>query len=285
MTPTVFVPALRDPAADSRGEIDPLSERVRATWTAGDFGRIAKGYVRGSGECVARLGLDSGEPVLDVACGTGNVSLPAARMGAAVTGIDIAPNLIAQAKARAAAEDLAIRFDVGDAENMPYADGAFHTAISSFGIMFAARPERAAAEILRVVRPGGRIVLANHSPSGFIGEMLRTTVGYVPAPAGIPSPLLWGTDDAVRARLEAGVSSLSLTRRLMTFEYPFGPEEVVNLYRLWYGPTLRAFAALDESNRAGLRRDLERLWTDHNRATDGTTRVVSEYLEVLAVVK
>src|SRR5512132_145874 len=152
MTPTVFVPALRDPAADTRGDIDPLTERVRATWTAGDFGRIAKGYVRGSGECVARLGLDQGEPVLDVACGTGNVSLPAARIGAAVTGIDIAPNLVAQAKARAAAEGLTIRCDVGDAENMPYADGAFHTAISTFGIMFAARPERAAAEILRVVR-------------------------------------------------------------------------------------------------------------------------------------
>ena len=285
MTPTVFVPALRDPAVDSRGEIDPLTERVRATWTAGDFGRIAKGYERGSGEFIARLGFDPDEPVLDVACGTGNLSLPAARIGAAVTGIDIAPNLIVQAQARAAADGLAIRFDVGDAENMPYADGAFQTVVTMFGAMFAPRPERAAAELLRVVRPGGRIAMANWTPSGFIGEMLRTTVGYVPAPAGIPSPLLWGTEDAVRARLEAGVSSLSLTRRLITFEYPFGPEEAVNLFRLWYGPTLRAFAALDESNRAGLRRDLERLWSDHNRATDGTTRVVSEYLEVLAVVK
>jgi SAM-dependent methyltransferase len=285
MTPTVFVPALRDPAADSRGEIDPLTERVRATWTAGDFGRIAKGYVRGSGEFVARLGLDLGDTVLDVASGTGNAAIPAARFGAAVTGIDIAPNLVAQAQGRAAADGLAIRFDVGDAENMPYADGAFQTAVSMFGVMFAARPERAASELLRVVRPGGRIVLANHSPSGFIGEMVRMTAGYTPAPSAIPSPLLWGTDDAVRARLESKVSSLSLTRRLMTFEYPFGPEEVVNLFRLWYGPTLRAFAALDESNRAALRRDLERLWTDHNRANDGTTRVVSEYLEVIAVVK
>jgi SAM-dependent methyltransferase len=269
---------------ESRGEIDPLTERTRATWTAGDFGRIAKGYEGGAGEFIARLGLQPGEAVVDVACGTGNLSLPAARVGAAVTGVDIAPNLIAQAQARATADDLDIRFDVGDAEDLPYADNAFTTAVTMFGAMFAARPELAAAELLRVVRPGGRIAMANWTPSGFIGEMLRTTVGYVPAPAGIPSPLLWGTEDAVRARLEAGVSSLSLTRRLITFEYPFGPEEVVNLFRLWYGPTLRAFATLDESNRAGLRRDLERLWADHNRATDGTTRVVSEYLEVLAVV-
>ena len=126
--------------------------------------------------------------------------------------------------------------------------------------------------------------MANWTPSGFIGEMLRTTTKYVAPPTGISSPLLWGTEDAVRARLGSGVKSLTLTRRLITFEYPFGPEETVNHFRLWYGPTLRSFAVLDEPNRGALRRDLERLWTDHNRATDGTTRVQSEYLEVLAVV-
>jgi SAM-dependent methyltransferase len=265
-------------------EIDPVSERVRATWTSGDFGRIAEGYVRGAGEFIARLGFDPLEPVLDVACGTGNLAIPAARTGAAVTGIDIAPNLVSQAQARAVAEGLSIRFDVGDAERLPYANGEFQTTVTMFGAMFAARPDRAAAELLRVTRSGGRIAMANWTPSSFIGEMLRTTTSYVAAPAGIPSPLLWGTDDAVRERLGRGVKSLTLTRRLITFEYPFGPEAVVNHFRLWYGPTLRAFSALDETNRDALRRDLERLWTDHNRATDGTTRVQSEYLEVLAVV-
>lgn len=284
MTSTAYKKAQRAPSLDTRPESDPITERVRATWTSGDFGRIAKGYERGAGEFIARLGFESGEPVLDVACGTGNLALPAARIGASVTGIDIAPNLIAEAKARAAADDLRITFDVGDAEQLPYENGTFHTVVTMFGAIFAARPERAAAELLRVTRRGGRIAMANWTPTGFIGEMLRTTVRYVPAPADIPSPLLWGTENVVSARIGAGTRSIAFTRRQMTFEYPFGPEQVVNYFRFWYGPTLRAFATLDDDGREGLRRDLEKLWADHNRATDGTTRVQSEYLEVIAVV-
>ena len=265
-------------------EGDPITERVRATWTSGDFGRIAKGYEQGAGEFIARLGIDPGDRVLDVACGTGNLALPAARIGAAVTGIDIAANLVSQARARAAAESLSIVFDVGDAESLPYDNGSFETVVTMFGAMFAGRPERAAAELLRVTQSGGRIAMANWTPTGFIGEMLKATVRYVPAPAGIPSPLQWGTEEAVRARIGPGCASLTFTRRLITFEYPFGPEEVVNLFRFWYGPTLRAFAALDGSAREGLHRDLTALWTDHNRADDGTTRVQSEYLEVIGGV-
>lgn len=265
-------------------EPDLLTERVRVTWTSGDFGRIAKGYERGAAEFITRLGLEPGELVLDVACGTGNLSLPAARTGAAVTGIDIAPNLILQAEANAAAERLPITFEVGDAERLPYASGSFDTVVTMFGAMFAARPERAAAELLRVTRPGGRIAMASWTPTGFIGEMLKTTVRYSPPPAGIPSPLLWGSEEQVRARI-GGASSLTFTKRNIIFEYPFDPAEVVHLFRLWYGPTLRAFASVDESKRDDLKRDLEKLWSDHNRATDGTTRVQSEYLEVIAVVK
>ena len=285
MTPTVLFTALKDPATDAEVVTDRLTERVRATWMAGDFGRIAKGYGRGAAEFIGRLGFSRGERVLDVACGTGNLALPAARTGAAVTGIDIAPNLIAQAQERAASEALDITFEVGDAERLPYDDGSFQTVVTMFGAMFAARPEVAAEEMLRVTRPGGRIAMANWTPTGFVGEMLKTTVRYAPPPAEIPSPLLWGTEAAVRSRLEHGVDSLTFTRRVITFEYPLGPADVANYFRLWYGPTLRAFAALDGANRDGLRRDLEAIWTDHNRATDGTTRVQSEYLEVRAVVK
>jgi SAM-dependent methyltransferase len=198
--------------------------------------------------------------------------------------VDIAPNLIAQARARAAAEGLFVRFDVADAERLPYATGAFQTVVTMFGVMFAARPERATPEMLRVVRAGGRVAMANWTPAGFVGEMLRTTTRYLPAPQGISSPLLWGIEDMIHARLGGRAESIRITRRLMTFEYPFGPAEVVNHFRTWYGPTHRAFASLNESAQDGLRRDLEALWTDHNRATDGTTRVQSEYLEVIAVL-
>ena len=278
MTPTIYQP--EQAVAD-----DPLTERVRATWTAGDFGRIAAGYVGSAAEFIARLELQRNERVLDVACGTGNLAIPAARAGAGVTGVDIAPNLIAQAKARAADDSLSIVFEVGDAEQLPYENNSFDTIVTMFGAMFAARPERAASELLRVTRPGGRIAMANWTPTGFIGQVFKTTASYVPAAQGVPSPLLWGSEDIVRTRLGAGVSTLALTRRVVTFEYPFGPEQVVNEFRLWYGPTLRAFAQLEEEDRDALRLDLERMWWENNRATDGTTRVESEYLEVVGVVR
>ena len=263
---------------------DPLTERVRATWTAGDFGRIARGYERGAGEFIGRLGMKVGDRVLDVATGTGNLAIPAARSGAFVTGVDIAPSLIEQAKVNAEQEGLEIRFDVGDAEELSYADGAFDTVVTMFGAMFAARPDRAAAELIRVTRSGGKIAMANWTPTGFIGQMFRTVARHVPPPGGIPSPILWGSEIEVNARLRNGLRSLILTPRTITFEYPFSATETVNLFRQWYGPTVRAFASLDDNGQRALQADLEALWNDNNRATDGTTRVESEYLEVLAVV-
>jgi SAM-dependent methyltransferase len=261
---------------------DPLTERVRATWTAGDFGRIAQGYEHGAAEFVARLELTPGERVLDVASGTGNLALPAARGGARVTALDISPNLLGQLAARAALEGLRIAIDEGNCEALPYPDGSFDTVMSIFGAMFAARPDRAAAELVRVCRPGGRIAMANWTPTSFIGDMLKATVGFVPPPAGVPSPLLWGDEATVRERLGALVSP-RFTHRTMTFEYPLGPAEVVDHFRTWYGPTKRAFDALDTAAADELRRRLVALWSENNRASDGTTRVESEYLEVVAV--
>lgn len=261
---------------------EALRARVRGTWTAGDFGRIAVGYERGAAEFIARLGLVPGERVLDVACGTGNLTLPAAREGALVTGIDIAPALVAQLAERAAAEGLTVDAREGDAEDLPFTDGSFDTVVTMFGAMFAAHPERTASELLRLARSGGRIAMASWTPEGFVGEMLKATTVYVPPPAGVPSPLLWGNPRVVQDRLGAGVTELHFHRRSMVLAYPFSPEETVRLFRTWYGPTVRAFATLDEERRRGLFDDLVELWTEHNTAGPDATRVESEFLEVVA---
>ena len=260
---------------------EALRGRVRATWTAGDFGRIAVGFERGAAEFIARLELKPGERVLDVACGTGNLALPAARGGARVTAIDIAPALVAQLAARAVAEGLAVDAREGDAEALPLADGSFDTVVTMFGAMFAAHPDSATAELVRVTRAGGRIAMANWTPDGFIGRMLKVVVGYVPPPSGVPSVLLWGDPRVVQERLGAGVTGLRFDRRTMVLAYPFGPEKTVELFRTWYGPTVRAFGALDEERQRALSADLVSLWTEHNTAGPDATRVESEFLEVV----
>lgn len=264
-------------------EMQSLKSRLRDTWIAGDFGEIAKSIAAGGREFVSRLDLGPGIQVLDVACGTGNLALPAARTGADVTGIDIAPNLIEQAIATAAAEGLEAIFEVGDAEAMPYADDRFDIVMTMFGAMFAPRPDVTAAELLRVCRPGGLVAMANWTPDAFTGQMFKTGSKYVPPPPGMPSPLMWGTEDAVKERFSGGVADLQMTRQKITFTYPFGPADVVEHFRLYFGPTQKAFLSLDEAGQNALRKDLVDLWTANNKATDGSTAVDSEYLEVRAV--
>ncbi len=265
----------------SVSEMASLKARLKATWMSGDFDKIARIIAAGAAEFIARLQLAPGARVLDVACGTGNLSLPAARGGAAVTGVDIAPNLLATARARASAKGMNIRFDEGDAENLPYADASFDVVVTMFGAMFAPRPQLVAAELARVCRPGGRVAMANWTPVGFIGQLFKLTSRHAPPPP-MPSPLLWGAEQTVRERLCDGFTSLRCVRRELIMEFPMTVPEAVEYFRAWYGPTQRAFAALDESGQAALRRDLERLWTDHNIYTDGVTRIAAEYLEVVA---
>jgi SAM-dependent methyltransferase len=259
---------------------DPLVNRTRAVWTAGDFDRIAAGYRAGAEAFVQRLGLTPGEAVLDVACGTGNLSLPAARTGARVTGLDIAANLLATARERAAGARLPIQFDEGNAEEMPYADASFDTVVTMYGAMFAPRPERTAAELLRVVRPGGRIAMANWTPGSFIGSMLRAHTAMVPPPSGVPSTLLWGDETMVRERF-AGARQVTLTPRSIRFDYPMSPTAVVQLFRDWYGPTIRTFEALGAESQRRLFDTLVTLWSDGNLSVNGSTQVDSEYLEVI----
>lgn len=264
-------------------EMEALKVRLKATWMAGDYGHFAKYLEPGALEILGRIAIEPGMRVLDVATGAGQFAIPAARAGARVTGIDIAANSIAQARARALAEGLEVQFDEGDAEALPYEDASFDLVVSLIGAMFAPQPDRVAAELLRVVRPGGRIVLANWTAEGFVGQMFKTIGQHVPPPAIMPSPVKWGNEAVVRQRLGAGVKDLKTTKRLYPFCYPFPPAEVVEFYRLYYGPANRAFAALDPAGQDILRHDLEQLWTAHNRATDGTTLTEPEFLEVVAV--
>ncbi len=265
-------------------ELETLKSKLRAVWTAGDFSQIAKAYAYGAAEFVERLNLKPGMKFLDVACGNGNLAIPAAKLGAEVKGIDIAPDIIRQAHERAKAEGVVAKFAEGDAEALQFADNSFDVVATMVGAMFAPRPELVASELLRVCKPGGRIAMANWTPTGFVGQMFKATAAHVPPPQGMPSPVLWGVPETVRERFGDRVSAVEMTTRDAVFHYPFSPEEVVEHFRLYYGPTQKAFAALDENGQAALRKDMETLWGENNRATDGTTEVAGEFLEVIATL-
>lgn len=262
---------------------DAFTERTRAVWSSGDFGRIAAGYAGGAADFVDRLSLARGEAVLDAACGTGNLALPAARAGARVTGVDIAPNLVDAARAASAAAGLSIEVHEGDVEALPYADASYATVMSMFGVMFAPHPARAMAELFRVTRPGGRIALASWTPGGFIGSVLRAHTALVPPPPGLPSVLAWGDKDAIVAMLAPHrdrIRSVQLVPRDITLAFPMSPGGTVELFREFYGPSVRTYAALDAAGRSRLSIDLVYLWAAHNAATADETSVESEYLDV-----
>ena len=265
-------------------QFSQLKSAMKAAWTAGDFGEIAKHAAREGEEFVNRLSIQPGARVLDVACGTGNTAIPAAHAGAEVIGVDIATNSLEQARARAQAEGLQAKFQEGDAEELQFRDGEFDIVITMFGAMFAPRPERVAAELLRVCKPGGTIAMANWTPDGFVGKSFRTSAKHVPPPPGVPSPLLWGDENVVRQRFGNGsLQKLHTRRHPARFEYPYAPRKVVDLFREYFGPTKITFSRLDSEGQERLAADLEALYHEHNQATDGTTKVVAEYLEVHAV--
>jgi SAM-dependent methyltransferase len=264
-------------------DIDALKARLKTTWMDGNYDYFSRFMESSAVEFLDRLAVEPGSSLLDVACGSGQLALIAARRGVRVTGVDIATNAIVAARGRAAAEGLDARFDEGDAEALPYADASFDVVATLYGAMFAPRPDRVAAELLRVCRTGGTIAMGNWTKDGFIGRMFKTFARFI-APPGMPSPVLWGEEGVVRERFGAGVSELRLTRVTYRFNYPFGPAEVVEFFRQNYGPTTRAFAMLGETEQAALRADLVDLWTSHNQASEsGRTVVDAEYLEVVGV--
>lgn len=260
---------------------DELKTRLRNTWMAGDYGRFSRYMERDAEAFYRRLAIQPGAQLLDVACGAGQLSLIAARAGAQVTGCDIASNWLVQARRSAAAEGLTIVFEEGDAEALPYGDASFDAVVSLIGAMFAPHPERVVAEFTRVCRPGGLIAMANWTGSGFVGQMFKTIAKHI-APSGMPSPVLWGDEPTVRERFRNRVATLECSRHLYELSYPFSPSDVVEFFRANYGPMTRAFASIGEQSQQRLRDELTELWSRHNRATDGTTKVDAEYLQVVA---
>jgi SAM-dependent methyltransferase len=261
---------------------EQLKAAMRSTWMAGDFGQIARYSAPEAEAFVGRLPIASGMQVLDVACGTGNLAIPAARRGATVTGIDIAPNLLDQARQRAQADALRASFEEGDAEQLPYSDGQFDFVLSMFGAMFAPRPDRVASELVRVCRRGGTIAMANWTPGSFAAKLFALSSRYIPPPQGIFPPVLWGEQTTVRQRFGQQVSRLNMELRPFEMRFPFPPKDTVQLFREYFGPTRVAYSKLDEDSRTAYTTDLEKLWEEENQARDGTTFIANEYLEILA---
>jgi ubiquinone/menaquinone biosynthesis C-methylase UbiE len=264
------------------GEMDSIKARLKSIWTAGDYDRFSR-FMEGSArDFYERLNIAPGCKLLDIACGSGQLALMAAKDGIEVTGVDIAGNLVERARARAQAEGLNAIFREADAELLPFEDASFDVVVTLIGAMFAPQPQLVAQELLRVCAPGGTIAMANWTPQGFVGQMFKAVSKFI-APSGMPAPVLWGDETTVHERLGHGISELNLTRRQYLFDYPFPPSEVVEFFRLHYGPTNRAFASLNVEAQAQLRQELETLWVAHNRGGADSTIVFAEYLEVVGI--
>jgi SAM-dependent methyltransferase len=271
---------LSPPRPSEQADLKALKARQQGAWSSGDYAVVGTTLQIVGEELCEALDLRAGQQVLDVAAGNGNAALAAARRWCEVTAVDYVPALLARAGERARAERLAIALREGDAEALPFADASFDVVVSTFGVMFTPDQERAAGELVRVCRPGGRIGLANWTPDGFIGQLFRTIGQHLPPPAGARSPALWGT----RARLEelfaAPASNIRLAQRSFVFRYR-SPAHWLEVFRTWYGPLLKAFAALDGAGQTALERDIVGLIARFNRAGDGAVVVPGDYLEVV----
>jgi ubiquinone/menaquinone biosynthesis C-methylase UbiE len=255
-----------------------IKQRQQATWGTGDYAVVGTTLqIVGERLCEA-ADICAGERVLDVAAGNGNATLAAARRFADVTSTDYVGALLERGRERAAAERLPVSFQVADAEALPFSDGSFDAALSTFGVMFTPNQEKSASELLRVVRKGGRIGLANWTPEGFIGQLFKVMGQHVPPPTGVRSPALWGTE-ARLAELFPG-QEVKTTRQVFNFRYK-SPEHWLDIFKTFYGPTNRAFAALDALKQDELKRALLDLLGRMNRGGGRTLVIPSEYLEVV----
>jgi len=261
-------------------DLKALKSRQQAAWSSGDYAVIGTTLQIVGEELCEALDVHSGQKVLDVAAGNGNVSLAAARRWCDVVATDYAPLLLERARERAAAERLNIEFREADAEALPFQDGSFDVVVSTFGVMFTPDQDRAAAELIRVCKPGGKIGLANWTPDGFIGQLFKTIGKHVPPAPGTKSPALWGTRARIAELFEPRTTSVEFSARNFVFRYRT-PAHWLEVFRTYYGPVLKTFASLDPAAQATLQRDLIDLIDRFNRAKDGSMVVPSEYLEIV----
>jgi SAM-dependent methyltransferase len=266
---------------ETKPDFEAIKQRQQQAWSSGDFHVVAAMIVPTAEHLVDTADLHAGWRVLDVATGSGNAAIAAARLGATAVGVDYVPSLLERGRQRAAAEGLEIDFLEGDAEALPFPDASFDAVTSIFGAMFAPNHVQAAAELLRVTRPGGRIALGAWTPDGFIGDLFRTTAAHVPPPAGVASPMLWGTESYLRELFGEEICSLEVQEQTFTFRFR-SPEEFVAFFREWYGPTLKAFAALEGDARDALEADLVALARRYDRLADGATAIPATYTEAVA---
>jgi ubiquinone/menaquinone biosynthesis C-methylase UbiE len=257
-----------------------MKTRQQAAWSSGNYAVVGTTLQIVGEELCEALDLRAGRKVLDVAAGNGMASLAAARRWCDVTSADYVPSLLERGRARAAAEGLAIEFKEADAEALPFADGAFDTVLSTFGVMFTPNQEKAAAELVRVCKSNGQIGLANWTPEGFIGQLFKTLGKYLPPAPGAKSPLLWGTRGRLAEMFGPAAISIRTETRNFNFRYR-SAEHFLDVFKNYYGPMLKAFAALDEARQNGLKQDIYALLARMDRAGDGTMVVPSEYLEVV----
>lgn len=259
-----------------------VTARQQQVWSAGDFARIGATLIIVAEQLCEAMDIHPGERVLDVAAGSGNAALAAARRFGEVTATDFVPHLLQTAARRAEVDGLPLVTQVADAQDLPFPDASFDVVLSTFGAMFAPDQERTAAELLRVCRPGGRIGMANWVPDGWAGEMFRATAAHVPPPPGLRPATDWGREERLRELFGDGVSRLAVTRRRAAPRYP-SPEYALEFFRTWFGPTRMAFGAVGENGGGALAADMLRVFAKFNRATDGTLILDADYAEVVAV--
>lgn len=276
----VSTPSTEKPPVPVAPDYAAIKKRQQATWASGDFAVIGV-TLQIVGESLAEAAdIRAGERVLDVAAGNGNATLAAARRFAEVTSTDYVPELLEKGRARAAAEGLQVNFRIADAEDLPFDDGSFDAALSTFGVMFTPDHARSAREMLRVVRDGGRIGLANWTPEGFIGQLFKLIGAYIPAPAGLKSPALWGTEPHIVELFGSQAADIRTVRKNFNFRY-HSAAHWVQIFRDFYGPTHKAFAALDPAGQNALEKDITALLERCNVAGPASLVVPGEYLEVV----